>query len=193
MFEREQVWCMKICIESNVIPRWLIIRAVQISSTEWGVQAQLKNWSDSVWPHLCLMDLTVLLSSGSKSIKGQLSREQVWRGFKLLVKQGSCSHTGSCIFVNYSFISLISKEGTSAQHRSVKYVNLYQVCSAASCYLARLAAFSWFEFSVRVFKSLSLSDFIGSFPLIINPAPVLQIREISSLVVLSLKKNHIFV
>lgn len=146
MFEREQVWCVKICIESNVIPRWLIIRAVQISSTEWGVQAQLKNWSDSVWPHLCLMDLTVLLSSGSKSIKGKLSREQVWRGFKLLVKQGSYSHTGRCIFVNYSFISLTSKEGTSAQHRSVKYLNLYQVCSAAS-YLARLAVFSCFEFS----------------------------------------------
>lgn len=89
--------------------------------------------------------------------------------------------------MNYSFISLTSKGGTSAQHRHVKYLNLYQVCSAAS-YLARLVAFSCFEFSGRIFKTLCLSDFIGSFPLIINPAAVLQIREISSPLVLSLKK-----
>lgn len=132
------------------------------------------------------MDLIVVLSGGIKSIKGQHARERGWKGLQTIGKTGFI-FSGSCIFVDYSFISLTSKGDTSAQCRNIEYVNLQQVCNAAS-HLARLVACSCFEFPVRVFKSLSLLDFIGSFPLILNPAAALQIREISSPLVLSLKK-----
>lgn len=181
MFEREQLWYVKICTESNIISKWLITRAEQVDTTQWGVQAQVKNRSDTVWPHFCLMDLIVTLSSGSRSIKGQPSREQIWRGLQTIGKTRFLfSHRLLCLYSVYSFISLTSKGGTSAQQRSVKYVNLYQVCSAAS-YLGRFVAFSCFEFS-------STFPFRFHREFSIDLTVVLQIREICSPVFFSPKE-----
>lgn len=145
MFEREQVWYVKIYIKiyikSNVIPRSLISRAVQVSSSLWGVQAPLKNWSESVWSHLCLLDLPVTLVE-VKLLRGSLQENRS----EGICKHSSYSHSGSCLFLNYSFISLSSKGGPSAQHRNLKYVNLYQMCITAS-YLARHGFFLFWVLS----------------------------------------------
>jgi len=46
-------------------------------------------------------------------------------GCKPSVKQVSYSRTDSCICLNVSFMSLVSVESTSAQHRNVEDVNLH--------------------------------------------------------------------